>query len=194
METIQKSKLLIYFACAYMNSDLLFFECFRECFFHIFCIYDNLRFWFNVLWCWIFVTVNRNIQSKVVATHVGIQWNVGTICGYRGVWGRLSPPSGPGETILSVNRCTNGEIIYFSDFGAQFISFSVSCRFLVFFYFILKIHFLSVRLKLRCNILWIVGKICLIKLLFLAVDKVVFNIFSSLFIRKDSEIYFSTPQ
>ena len=26
-------------ACAYMNSETLFFECFRECFFHTFCIY-----------------------------------------------------------------------------------------------------------------------------------------------------------
>jgi hypothetical protein len=27
--------------CAYMNSETLFFECFWECFFHTFCIYDN---------------------------------------------------------------------------------------------------------------------------------------------------------
>lgn len=39
-------------ACAYMNSETLFFECF----FHTFCIYDNLRYRFNALWCWIFVT------------------------------------------------------------------------------------------------------------------------------------------
>ena len=31
-------------ACAYMNFETLFFECFRECFFHAFCIYDNLRY------------------------------------------------------------------------------------------------------------------------------------------------------
>jgi hypothetical protein len=37
-------------ACAYMNSETLFFECFRECFFHTFCIYDNLRYRFNALW------------------------------------------------------------------------------------------------------------------------------------------------
>ena len=35
--------------CAYMNSETLFFECFRECLFHTFCIYDNLRYRFNVL-------------------------------------------------------------------------------------------------------------------------------------------------
>jgi hypothetical protein len=34
-------------ACAYVNSETLFFECFRECFFHTFCIYDNLRYRFN---------------------------------------------------------------------------------------------------------------------------------------------------
>ena len=34
-------------ACAYMNSETLFFECFRECFFHIFCIYDNCCYRFN---------------------------------------------------------------------------------------------------------------------------------------------------
>jgi hypothetical protein len=44
-------------ACAYMNSETLFFECFRECFFHTYCIYDNLRYRFNALWCWICVTV-----------------------------------------------------------------------------------------------------------------------------------------
>ena len=31
-------------ACAYMNTETLFFECFRECFFHTFSIYDNLRY------------------------------------------------------------------------------------------------------------------------------------------------------
>ena len=38
-------------ACAYMNSETLFFECFRECFFHTFCIYDNLRYIFHVFYC-----------------------------------------------------------------------------------------------------------------------------------------------
>jgi hypothetical protein len=32
-------------ACAYMNSETLFFECFRECFLnHTYCSYDNLRY------------------------------------------------------------------------------------------------------------------------------------------------------
>ena len=31
-------------ACAYMNSETLFFECFRECFFHTFCIYAEFSF------------------------------------------------------------------------------------------------------------------------------------------------------
>ena len=47
-------------ACAYMNSETLFFECFRECFFHPFCIYR-----FNALWCWIFVTVKIILKSGV---------------------------------------------------------------------------------------------------------------------------------
>jgi hypothetical protein len=52
-------------ACAYMNSETLFFECFRECFFRTFCIYDNLRYRFNALWCWIFVTVKIIMKSGV---------------------------------------------------------------------------------------------------------------------------------
>ena len=52
-------------ACAYMNSETLFFECFRECFFHTFCIYDNLRYRFNALWCWICVTVKIILKSDV---------------------------------------------------------------------------------------------------------------------------------
>jgi hypothetical protein len=50
-------------ACAY--SETVFFECFRECFFHTFCIYDNLRYRFNALWCWIFVTVKLILKSGV---------------------------------------------------------------------------------------------------------------------------------
>ena len=52
-------------ACAYMNSETLFFEYFRDCFFHTFCIYDNLRYRFNALWCWIFVTVKIILKSSV---------------------------------------------------------------------------------------------------------------------------------
>jgi hypothetical protein len=52
-------------ARAYMNSETLFYECFRECFFHTFCIYDNLRYRFNALWCWIFVTVKIILKSGV---------------------------------------------------------------------------------------------------------------------------------
>jgi hypothetical protein len=52
-------------ACAYMNPETLFFECFWECFFHTFCIYDNLRYRFNSLWCWIFVTVKIILKSDV---------------------------------------------------------------------------------------------------------------------------------
>jgi hypothetical protein len=52
-------------ACAYMNSETLFFECFRECIFHTFCMYDNLRYRFNALWCWIFVTVKISLKSGV---------------------------------------------------------------------------------------------------------------------------------
>ena len=46
-----------------MNSETLFFEYFQECFFHTFCIYDNLRYRFNALWCWIFVTVKIILKS-----------------------------------------------------------------------------------------------------------------------------------
>jgi hypothetical protein len=52
-------------ACAYMNSETLFFECFRERFFHTYCSYDNLRYRFNALWCWIFVTVKIILKSGV---------------------------------------------------------------------------------------------------------------------------------
>ena len=50
-------------ACAY--SETVFFGCFRECFFHTFCIYDNLRYRFNALWCWIFVIVKIILKSGV---------------------------------------------------------------------------------------------------------------------------------
>jgi hypothetical protein len=65
-------------ACAYKNSETLFFECFRECFFHTFCIHAEFI---------LHITVKIILKSGVETQQIQDRALVGGS-------GVLSPPNG----------------------------------------------------------------------------------------------------